>query len=48
MSDTIISVERLSKKYRLGEIGVRSGAETEQTLVVAYDDSRLAFAARLW
>ncbi|XQQ05611.1 MAG: sulfurtransferase [Leptolyngbya sp. IPPAS B-1204] len=31
---------------KLSAIGVRSGPEP--TLVVAYDDSRLAFAARLW
>lgn len=31
---------------KLTEIGVRSGVDA--TLVVAYDDSRLAFAARLW
>lgn len=39
-------VARLSA--RLGEMGVRSGAGADQSLVVAYDDSRLAFAARLW
>jgi thiosulfate/3-mercaptopyruvate sulfurtransferase len=36
--------ERFAKT--LTAIGVRSGSEP--TLVVAYDDSRLAFAARLW
>lgn len=35
-------VDKLAKK--LGEIGINS----PETLVVAYDDSRLAFASRLW
>jgi thiosulfate/3-mercaptopyruvate sulfurtransferase len=37
-------VEPLAQK--LSTIGVRSGADA--TLVIAYDDSRFAFAARLW
>lgn len=33
---------------KLSQMGVRSELPTGPTLVVAYDDSRLAFAARLW
>lgn len=33
---------------KLGAIGVTSAQAGEPTLVVAYDDSRLAFASRLW
>jgi thiosulfate/3-mercaptopyruvate sulfurtransferase len=33
---------------KLAAIGVYSGSGHEPTLIVAYDDSRLAFAARFW
>ena len=33
---------------RLAAMGVNSAATGQETLVVAYDDSRFAFAARLW
>lgn len=33
---------------KLSAIGIHSGGEQEPTYVVAYDDSRLAFASRLW
>lgn len=33
---------------KLTAIGVRSTPAKERTLVIAYDDSRLAFASRLW
>lgn len=33
---------------KLTAIGVRSAPAEEPTLVIAYDDSRLAFASRLW
>lgn len=32
----------------LTAIGVRSGSDQDASLIVAYDDSRFAFAARLW
>ncbi|MGJ3250765.1 MAG: sulfurtransferase [Elainellaceae cyanobacterium] len=40
------NIDRLVKK--LESAGVRSGDDAHSTVVIAYDDSRFAFAARLW
>lgn len=38
----------LQLSQKLADLGINSTDTPPQTLVVAYDDSRLAFAARLW